>query len=80
MAIVPLQNSALQGIQRGLSGIGRSAAGLARNIGRAQVGAAPTDYVRSLASMQQSSIQAKAATRALKTYHDTLGTLLDLRA
>ena len=78
MTIGPIGNNAFQGIQRGMRGLQRSAAQVARQ------GVQPTaesgDFARSMVEMKQHAIETKASARAMKAYNDTMGTLLDIKA
>jgi hypothetical protein len=77
MSIAPIGQTAFSGIQRGTQGVRRAAAQVAQQV----VQPAPSgDFARSMLEMKQHAIQAKASTRALKAYNDTLGTLLDIKA
>ncbi len=78
MAIAPLGSSALHGIQRGMQGLRRAATQVARQ--GAPSNAAEGDFARSMVEMKQHAVQAKASTRALKAYNDSMGTLLDIKA
>lgn len=78
MAIGPINYSAPLGIQRGLHGMHRAA------LNMVQPATGPDaeggDFARSMVEMKQHAVQAKASTRALGAYHETMGTLLDIRA
>lgn len=76
MAIGPLPTTAIQGLQRGMQGVRRSATSIARTEATAQ----SPDFSREIVEMKQHATQAKASTRAIKAYNETLGTLLDIRA
>ena len=78
MAISPIGSSALHGLQRGMQGMRRSAAQVARQGTSPEAGGG--DFARSMVEMKQHAVQAKASTRALKAYNDTMGTLLDIKA
>ncbi len=78
MAIAPLGTTALHGIQRGMQGLRRTAVQVAQQGTRPD--AADGDFARSMVEMKQHAVQAKASTRALKAYNDTMGTLLDIKA
>ena len=80
MTINSMQSSAILGIQRGLHGMRRNAIDIARNVQGIGAVHPTTDYARSLVEMQQHATQARASTRALEAYNDTLGTLLDVHA
>jgi hypothetical protein len=77
MAIAPLGTTALQGIQRGMQGLRRAAVQVAQQGSRPAAG---SDFARSMVEMKQHAVQAKASTRALKAYNDSMGTLLDIKA
>jgi hypothetical protein len=58
----------------------RNAVDIARNVDGIDAIHPATDYARSLVEMKQHETQARASTRALRAYNDTLGTLLDVHA
>lgn len=76
MAINSISGSPTYGIQRGMQGIRRAAVEITQGIKPD----GNTNYARSMVEMQQHALQAKASTRALKAYNETLGTLLDIEA
>ncbi len=76
MTIGPIVTTAYQGLQRGLQGMRRNAEGIARTTATEPSG----DFSREIVEMKQHATQAKASTKALKAYNETLGTLLDIRA
>ncbi len=78
MAIAPLGSNALNGIQRGMQGLRRSAAKVAQSNAGNEAGG--NDFARSMVEMKQHAVQVTASTRALKTYNSTMGTLLDIKA
>ena len=80
MTIDSLPGSALLGIQRGLYGMRRNALDIARNVEGIDASTPTSDFARSLVEMKQHEIQARASTRTLQAYNDTVGTLLDVRA
>ncbi len=76
MAIAPISTTALQGLQRGIRGVHRSATAIVRTEPASSSG----DFSREIVEMQQHGTQAKASSRAVKAYNETLGTVLDIRA
>ncbi len=76
MAIAPIPNTALQGLQRGIQGVRRSAS----EIARVEPTGSNGDFSREIVEMKQHANQARASSRAVKAYNETLGTLLDIRA
>lgn len=79
MAINPISDTALQGIQRGMRQLRRSAADIA---GADQFTAKmPTkDAVRALVELHQSSLQTSASVKAFETSDALIGSLLDVKA
>lgn len=74
--ISKLSNSALQGIQRSTQGMARSAA----DIARASKPGDRTTMTRALVELKQHEHAAKANMKTLATAHETLGSLLDIKA
>lgn len=80
MAINSISGSALNGMQRGMQGIRRSAADIAQPITKTASAKDTLDFARSVVEMKQHEIQTKASARALQAHNDALGTLLDVEA
>jgi len=79
MAISPLNSPALQGLQRGLQGVRRSAGEIAspRMLG----GKFPTkDAARAMVELHQNEQQVASSAKALQAVNQTIGTLLDIKA
>lgn len=79
MGALSIQNEALQGINRGLEGMRKSAAEIAsadqlNNTGQ------ETDLARSLVDLQQNKIQVQASAKVVSAVDEVLGTLIDIRA
>jgi hypothetical protein len=77
MKIVPL-DTALVGIQRGLTGAGRAVAKIA-SAGQFN-NDNPADLAKAVVQLQESKIQVQASVRAMRTADEMMGTLLDERA
>jgi hypothetical protein len=79
MALSPLSNTALQGIQRGLQDMRRNAAEIASP---PQMSAKfPTkDMVRAMVELQANSQYTAASVKAFKTADEMIGSLLDVKA
>ena len=74
MKIAPL-DTALLGMQRGLTGVGSAVAKIA---GAGQFNNEnPNDLVKAVVQLQDAKIQVHASARALRTADEMLGTLLD---
>jgi hypothetical protein len=79
MAISPLSDTALQGIQRGMRQLRRNAADIAS--ANQLTAKTPTkDAVRALVELHQSSLQTSASVKAFKTADTLIGSLLDVKA
>ena len=74
--ISKLHNSALQGIQRSTQGMARSATEIARAANPGD----RTTMTRALVELKQHEQAAKANIKTLETAHETLGSLLDVKA
>lgn len=78
MAITPASGHALNGIQRAMEGLQRSAAEIAS---ADRLDAGPNrDLAGPLAEQTLHAAQAKASVQVLRTENDMLGSLLDLKA
>ncbi|AKH21425.1 hypothetical protein [Sedimenticola thiotaurini] len=79
MAINPISDTALQGIQRGMRQMRRNAASIAS--ASQMTAKTPTkDAVRALVELHQSSLQTSASVKAFKTSDTLVGSLLDVKA
>jgi len=79
MAIYSVTDSALRGIQHGFQGVRHNAAEIAsaRHMGNT----APTkDLARSLVELHQNELYTSASVKTLRTAHEMIGTLLDIKA
>lgn len=74
MKIAPL-DTALMGIQRGLTGVGRAVAKIA-STGQFN-NENPDDLVKAVVQLQESKQQVQASARAVRTADEMMGTLLD---
>jgi hypothetical protein len=79
MAIRPINGSALQGISRGLDGMRKNAAEIARP--RQSGTAFPTkDQVRAMVELHQNAQRTTASVKVLQTADQMIGSLLDVKA
>ncbi len=79
MAINPISDTALQGIQRGMRQMRRNATDIAS--ANQPAGKTPTkDAVRALVELHQSSLQTSASVKTFKTADAIVGSLLDVKA
>jgi len=79
MGALSVQNEALQGINRGLEGMRKSAAEIA-SADQLNKSGQETDLARSLLDMQQSQVQVQASAKVVSAVDEVLGTLIDIRA
>jgi hypothetical protein len=79
MAINPITGTALQGIQRGLQGVRRSAAEIASQKGMSSK-FPHKDMVRSMVELHQSTQQVSTSVKAFKAADQAIGKLLDVKA
>jgi len=77
MMIAPL-DTALMGIQRGLTGAGRAVTKIA-NATQLNNGN-PTDLAKGLVQLQEAKQQVEASASAVHTADEVMGTLIDVRA
>ncbi|MCP4995450.1 MAG: hypothetical protein GY934_16980 [Gammaproteobacteria bacterium] len=79
MAIPPISNTALQGIQRGLQGIRKNASEIAstRNVTEQFPS---KNMVREMVELHQNSNQTAASVKAFKAMDQAIGSLLDIKA
>jgi hypothetical protein len=79
MAINSISGNAIQGIQRGMRQMRKSATDIAST--NQLNGQIPTkDAVRALVELHQSSLQISTSVKALKTADTVIGSLLDVKA
>ena len=79
MGVLSVQNSAVQGIQRGLDGMRKNAAEIASADQLNQAGK-ETDLAGSLVEMNQNKVQVQASAKVVSALDEVVGTLLDTRA
>ena len=79
MGVLSVQNSALQGIQRGLEGMRQNAADIASadQLNRAGM---DTDLETSLVDLNQNKYQVQASAKVVSALDEVIGTLIDTRA
>ena len=78
MQIPSAMNSALYGIQKGLTGMDKNAAQIAS--AGAFKSQNPADLAKSLVDMQSNRMQVEVSAKVMKSLDETLGTLLDVVA
>ncbi|MCG8429250.1 MAG: hypothetical protein MI754_18010 [Chromatiales bacterium] len=79
MAITPLSNIALQGIQRGMQSMRKNASDIA-SASQTNGTIPTTDMVRSMVELHQNRQHATASVQAFKTADQMIGSLLDIKA
>ena len=79
MGVLSVQNSALQGIQRGLDGMRQNAADIASEEQLNNAGK-ETDLAASIVGMKENQVQVQASAKVVSALDEVLGTLLDTRA
>ena len=79
MSDISALNSSILGIQKGLSGMRKNAADIAR-AGSTDVGPSNEQLTRSIVGLKENELQVKASAKVLKTVHDTIGSLFDDKA
>ena len=79
MGVLSIQNSALQGIQRGLDGMRRNAAEIASQEQLNQAGS-ETDLARELVSMEQNKVQVQASAKVVSAVDKVIGSIIDIEA
>ena len=79
MGVLSVQNSALQGIQRGLEGMRQNAADIASadQLNRAGKN---TDLETSMVELNQNKYQVQASAKVVSALDEVIGTLIDTRA
>lgn len=75
MSNIPAIQSAMTGIQSGISKINRNAADIASQ----SVAGDAADLTRSLIDMRQNQLQVEASIKVVKTSNEVLGSLLDVK-
>ena len=79
MSEISALNSALTGIQKGLTGIRKNAADIA-SAGNLDSGPGTEQLTRSIVSLKENEILIQASAKVLKTVDETIGTLFDEEA
>ena len=78
MSEISALNSAILGIQRGMSGVQKSAAKIA-SADQFTTGN-PADIVAPMIELKASALQVKASAKAVKIIDETIGSIIDTRA
>jgi len=76
MSEISALNSALTGIQKGMSGIRKSAADIA-SASTLENGFSTEDIARSAVNLKENELLVKASVKVLKTVDETIGSLFD---
>lgn len=79
MGILAVQNSAVLGIEQGLSNLRRNASEIA-SADQLNKAGSDTDLAGSIVGLQQSTIQVQASAKVVSAVDEVLGTLLDTEA
>jgi hypothetical protein len=79
MGVLSVQNSALQGIQRGLEGMRQNAADIASADQLNRAGK-DTDLETSMVELNQNKFQVQASAKVVSALDEVIGTLIDTRA
>jgi len=79
MGILSVQNSAVMGIQQGLSNLRRNASEIASADQLNQAGS-ETDLTGALVGLKESEVQVQANAKVVSAVDEVLGTLLDTEA
>ena len=79
MGVLSVQNSALQGIQRGLEGMRQNAAEIASADQLNRAGK-DTDLETSMVELNQNKVQVQASAKVVSALDEVIGTLIDTRA
>ena len=79
MGVLSVQNSALQGIQRGLEGMRQNAADIASADQLNRAGQ-DTDLETSLVELNENKFQVQASAKVVSALDEVIGTLIDTRA
>ena len=79
MGVLSIQNSALQGIQRGLDGMRQNAAEIASADQLNQAGQ-ETDLAGALIGMEENKTQVQASAKVVSALDEVIGTIIDIRA
>ena len=79
MGVLSVQNSAVQGIQRGLDGMRKNAAEIASADQLNQAGN-ETDLAGAMVEMNQNKVQVQASAKVVSALDEMVGTLIDTRA
>jgi len=79
MSEISAINSALTGIQKGLSGVRKNAADIA-SAGVSEKGLSTEDLTRSAISLKENELQVKGSIKVLKAVDEMIGSLFDEEA
>ncbi|MDH5424597.1 MAG: hypothetical protein OEY29_06380 [Gammaproteobacteria bacterium] len=79
MGILAVQNSAVMGIQQGLTNLRRNAAEIA-SADQLNKAGSETDLAGSVVGLKQAEVQVQANAKVVSAVDDVLGTLLDTQA
>ena len=79
MSEISALNSALLGIQKGLTGMRKHAGDIA-GASTSENGLAPENLAQSIVGLKESELQVKASAKVLKTVDETIGSLFDDKA
>ncbi len=79
MSEISALNASISGIQKGLSGLRKNAADIAR-AGTQDSGITPEQLTDSIVGMKENALQVKASAKVLQTVNDTIGSLFDDKA
>lgn len=79
MGVLSIQNSALQGIQRGLDGMRQNAADIASEEQLNNAGK-ETDLAGSMIGLKENQIQVQASAKVVSALDEVLGTIINTRA
>lgn len=71
-------NSAMQGIQQGLTGMRKNALDVAK-VGASE-SSGPADYVKPLVDLKQNELQVMASAKVLNSVDEAIGSLFDDKA
>lgn len=79
MSEISAINSALAGIQKGLSGVHKNAADIA-SAGASQQGLSTESLARSVVNLKENELQVQGSIKVLKAVDEMIGTLFDEEA
>ena len=79
MSEISALNSSLLGIQKGLSGMRKNAADIAK-AGTQDTGISTGQLTQSIVGLKENELQVKASAKVLQTIDETIGSLIDDKA